>query len=49
MKLTVIIPAYNEERTIRTILSKVFEAQLPAGMQREVIVVNDCSADGTLA
>ncbi|GIV32260.1 MAG: glycosyl transferase [Saprospiraceae bacterium] len=47
MKLSVIIPAYNEARTIRTILDKVFEAPLPTGMEREVIVVNDCSTDGT--
>lgn len=48
MKLSIIIPAYNEERTIRTILAKVFEASLPQGMQREVIVVDDCSTDQTL-
>ncbi|GAB4248825.1 MAG: glycosyltransferase family 2 protein [Saprospiraceae bacterium] len=49
MKLSIIIPAFNEERTIRTILVKVFEAPLPDGMHREVIVVNDCSVDGTMA
>ncbi len=48
MKLSIIIPAYNEERTIRTILDKVFEVPLPGDMQREVIVVNDCSSDQTL-
>ena len=43
MKLSVIIPAYNEINTIGEILSRVFEVDLP----KEVIVVDDCSTDGT--
>jgi glycosyltransferase involved in cell wall biosynthesis len=43
MKLSVIIPAYNEINTIGEILSRVLEVDLP----KEVIVVDDCSADGT--
>ena len=47
--LSIIIPAYNEEKTIQTILSKVHEVKLIGGMTKEVIVVNDCSADDTEA
>jgi glycosyltransferase involved in cell wall biosynthesis len=43
MKLTVIIPVYNEINTIGEILSRVLEVNLP----KEVIVVDDCSTDGT--
>ncbi|MFQ5448961.1 MAG: glycosyltransferase family 2 protein [Saprospiraceae bacterium] len=47
MKLSIIIPAYNEERFIVSILDRVQAAVLPAGMEKEIIVVNDASADGT--
>jgi len=43
MKLSVIIPVYNEINTIGEILSRVLEVDLP----KEVIVVDDCSMDGT--
>lgn len=46
-KLSIIIPAYNEEATIRTILDSVRTVALPDGIQRELVVVNDCSADQT--
>jgi glycosyltransferase involved in cell wall biosynthesis len=47
MKLSVVIPAYNEESTIEAIILKVREAALPAGLSREIVVVNDGSKDGT--
>lgn len=47
MKLSVIIPAYNEERTILTILEKVQQVKLDGGFQKEIIIVNDCSKDKT--
>ncbi len=47
--LSIIIPAYNEERTIELLLEKVLTAPLPEGITKEVIVVNDGSTDGTLA
>ncbi len=47
MKLSVIIPAYNEEKTIENLINKVKEAPLPQGMIKEIIVVDDCSKDGT--
>ena len=43
MKLSVVIPAYNEINTIGEVLSRVLEVDLP----KEVIVVDDCSKDGT--
>jgi glycosyltransferase involved in cell wall biosynthesis len=43
MKLSVIIPVYNEIRTLREILARVLKVDLP----KEVIVVDDCSTDGT--
>ncbi len=44
MKLSVVIPCYNESRTIAGILERVREAPWP---DKEVIVVDDCSSDGT--
>lgn len=49
MKLSIVIPAYNEGKTIHLILHKVREVQLPAGVEKEVIIVNDCSKDDTEA
>jgi glycosyltransferase involved in cell wall biosynthesis len=45
-KLSVLIPAYNEEKTIVTLLEKVAKAS-PKGLVKEVIVINDCSRDST--
>ena len=45
--LSIIIPAYNEERTIQGILDKVRVVELEHGISKEVIVVNDGSRDGT--
>jgi glycosyltransferase involved in cell wall biosynthesis len=47
MKLTIIIPVYNEERTILEVVTAVLAAPLPDGMSREVLVVNDGSTDRT--
>ncbi len=44
MKLSVVIPCYNEIRTIERILDAVRAAPWP---DKEVIVVDDCSVDGT--
>jgi glycosyltransferase involved in cell wall biosynthesis len=48
-KLSIIIPAYNESATIHHILKKVLDVELPDGLQREIVVVNDCSKDDTEA
>lgn len=45
--LTIIIPAYNEEKTIRQLLQKVSDVKLINGTGKEIIVVNDCSRDST--
>ena len=44
MKLSVIIPCYNEAKTIRTIIDRVRSAPIP---DKEIIIVDDCSHDGT--
>lgn len=46
--LSIIIPAYNEERTIHLILDKVKDVVLRDGIRKEVIIVNDGSKDGTV-
>lgn len=45
--LSIVIPAYNEGKTIHLILNKVKNVQLIHNIQKEVIVVNDCSKDDT--
>lgn len=47
IRVSIIVPAYNEEATILPILEKV-RAQRVDGVEFEVIVVNDASSDGTL-
>ncbi|OWY21538.1 glycosyltransferase family 2 protein [Sphingobacteriales bacterium UPWRP_1] len=46
-KLSIVIPAYNEEKTIAAILDKVMAVNLLNGIAKEIIVVNDCSTDNT--
>jgi glycosyltransferase involved in cell wall biosynthesis len=46
-KLTVIIPAYNEGSSIHLILEKVRNVSLLQGIAKEVIIVDDCSTDGS--
>lgn len=45
--LSIIIPAYNEARTIHLILDRVAQVELLNGIQKELILVNDCSTDDT--
>lgn len=45
--LSIIVPAYNEEKTIASILDKIAETTLINDIAKEIIVVNDCSTDGT--
>ncbi|HQV65243.1 MAG: glycosyltransferase family 2 protein [Saprospiraceae bacterium] len=47
LKLSIVIPAYNEELTIKTILEKVRQVTLIGNVTKEIIIVNDCSKDGT--
>lgn len=46
-KLSIIIPAYNEGPTIHHILNKVKAVKLLNNIEKEVIIVNDCSKDNT--
>lgn len=46
-KLSVIIPAYNEARTIHFILDKVIAVELGNQIEKEIIIVNDASKDNT--
>jgi glycosyltransferase involved in cell wall biosynthesis len=48
MKLSIIIPTFNEEKTIVRILRQVKKVKLPKGVSREIIVVNDASSDNTV-
>lgn len=47
MKLSVLIPAYNEEKTIRSVLERLNTISLIHGIDKELIVINDCSSDAT--
>jgi glycosyltransferase involved in cell wall biosynthesis len=47
MILSIVIPAYNEGRTIHLILNKVKDVILPQGVEKEIIIVNDFSNDNT--
>lgn len=48
-KLSILIPAFNEEQTIHLILDKVKVVELTNNIQKEIIIVNDCSTDQTKA
>ncbi len=45
--LSVIIPVYNEAKTVAEIIRRVEAVSLPAGIKKEIIVVDDASTDGT--
>jgi glycosyltransferase involved in cell wall biosynthesis len=45
--LSIVIPAYNEETTIRQIIDAALAVELPADVEREIVVVDDCSTDRT--
>jgi len=47
MKLSIVIPAYNEASTLEEIILKAQSAFLPAGLSREIVIVNDGSRDKT--
>jgi glycosyltransferase involved in cell wall biosynthesis len=47
MKLSIVIPAYNEAKTIHLILNKIKTVVLVENVEKEIIIVNDCSKDET--
>jgi glycosyltransferase involved in cell wall biosynthesis len=46
-RLSIIIPAYNESKTIHLILDKIRKVELMNKIEKEIIIVDDCSNDGT--
>lgn len=47
-KLSIVMPAYNEGKTIHEILDKIADVVLLNNIQKEIIIVNDCSTDNTV-
>jgi glycosyltransferase involved in cell wall biosynthesis len=47
MLLSILIPVYNERTVVERSLSLVLDAPLPENMERELVIVDDCSTDGT--
>ncbi len=47
-KLSIIVPAYNEENTILEILDILCKITLPNNLNKEIVIVDDCSKDNTL-
>jgi glycosyltransferase involved in cell wall biosynthesis len=47
MLLSILVPVYNERTVVRASLMQVLAAPLPEGVDREIILVDDCSTDGT--
>jgi len=47
VKLSVIIPVYNEVGTVAEIVRRVQACALPAGLERELVIIDDGSTDGT--
>ena len=48
MKLSIVIPAYNEERTILALLKKVADVNLIGNIDKELVIIDDCSTDNTM-
>ena len=48
-KLSIIIPAYNEENTIKIIWDKIKKVELIENVTKEIVIVDDCSSDNSLA
>jgi glycosyltransferase involved in cell wall biosynthesis len=48
VKLSILIPAWNEAKTLAEVVRRVGAAPLPGGLAKEVILVDDASTDGTL-
>jgi len=45
--LSIVIPVYNEISTVELTLQRIADAQLPSGIQKEIIIIDDDSRDGT--
>jgi len=49
LRVSILIPVYNEFRTLRAVLERVIRAELPAGCRKEIVVIDDASTDGSAA
>src|SRR5437879_10911703 len=47
--LSILIPVYNERTVVERSIAQVLGAPLPENMNRELVIVDDCSTDGTSA
>lgn len=47
MKISILLPVYNEFLTLPLVLQRVMDAPLPPGCEKEVVIVDDGSTDGT--
>ncbi|MEO5924431.1 MAG: glycosyltransferase family 2 protein [Bryobacteraceae bacterium] len=47
MKISILLPVYNEFLTLPLVLQRVLDAPLPAGCEKEIVIVDDGSTDGT--
>ena len=45
--LSIVVPVYNEEKYLESVIGKVVAQSLPAGLERELILINDASNDNT--
>ncbi len=48
-KLSILIPVYNEAQTIAEVIVLISQLELRGGIEKEIIVINDCSSDSTAA
>jgi glycosyltransferase involved in cell wall biosynthesis len=48
-KVSIVVPVYNEAKTIQQLIDLVVKAKLPGDLPRQIICVDDCSSDGTAA
>lgn len=46
--LSIIIPCFNEEELLTRVIDNIRASELPDGMQKEIVIVNDCSTDRTI-
>lgn len=49
MTLSIIVPAYNEENNLASVLDSVTQVDLPYGVEKEIVIVDDGSTDGTVS
>ena len=47
--LSILIPVYNKEEFLEEVVQRVLSVELPGRLDREVIIVDDASTDGTAA